>query len=102
MRLMAVTYDIQAGQDEQLIIVKLGFSDVRILSKNYIAEDPQLREACVLPGGSLFRTGTMSYLTRIPGNFEIVGGRGRKYYFTSLSGIVRCFIYISFMIITKV
>ena len=25
MRLMAVTYDIKAGQDEQLIIVKLGF-----------------------------------------------------------------------------
>ena len=52
MRKLAATYAIQAGQDEQLIKVKLGFSDVRILRKNYIAEAPQLREACILPGGS--------------------------------------------------
>ena len=52
MRKLAATYAIQVGQDEQVVKVKLGFSTVRILRKNYVAEAPSLREACVLPGGS--------------------------------------------------
>ena len=52
MRKLAATYAIQVGQEEQVVKVKLGFSDVRILRKNYIAQAPPLKEACVLPGGS--------------------------------------------------
>ena len=51
-RKLAAAYAIQVGQDEQVVKVKLGFSEVRILRKNYIANVPRLREACVLPGGA--------------------------------------------------
>ena len=52
MRKLAATYAIQVGQSEQVVRVKLGFSTTRIMRKNYVAEAPPLREACVLPGGS--------------------------------------------------
>ena len=52
MRKLAATYASLAGHEEQQIRIKLGFSDVRILRKNYIAQAPPLREACVLPGGT--------------------------------------------------
>ena len=74
MRKLAATYAIKAGQDEKLVKVKLGFSDVRNLRKNYVAEAPQLREACVLPGGSFMPKGTMSYLTRILIKFRVRRG----------------------------
>ena len=51
MRKLAASYAIQVGQEEQQVKIKLGFSDVRILRKNYVAQAPPLKEACVLPGG---------------------------------------------------
>ena len=48
---LAASYAIQVGQEEQQVKIKLGFSDVRILRKNYVAQAPPLKEACVLPGG---------------------------------------------------
>ena len=52
MRKLAATYAIQVGQPEDRVRVKLGFSSVRIMRKNYVAEAPPLRVACVLPGGA--------------------------------------------------
>ena len=52
MRKLAASYAIQVGQEEHQVKVKLGFSDVRILRKNYVAQVPPLKEACVLPGGT--------------------------------------------------
>ena len=43
MRKLAATYAIKAGQDGKLVKMKLGFSDVRNLRKNYVAEAQQLR-----------------------------------------------------------
>ena len=51
-RKLAAAYSLQVGHDEQVVKSKMGFSEVRILRKNYIAAVPALREACVLPGGS--------------------------------------------------
>ena len=52
MRKLAATYAIKVGQPEEKVRVKLGFSAVRIMRKNYVAEAPPLRVACVLPGGT--------------------------------------------------
>ena len=51
-RKLAASHALQEGQDEQVIKVKMGFSEVRILRKNYIAPVPRLKVACVLPGGT--------------------------------------------------
>ena len=51
-RKLAAAYSLQVGQDEQVVKSKMGFSEIRILRKNYVAPVPELREACVLPGGS--------------------------------------------------
>ena len=61
-RKFAASYSIQVGQDEQVVKARMGFSEVRILRKNYIAPVPQLRVACVLPGGPFIpdRTHEMS------------------------------------------
>ena len=52
MRKLAATYAWKVGRSEELVREKLGFYSLRILKKNYIAEAPELREACVLPGGA--------------------------------------------------
>ena len=48
---LAATYAIKVGQPEEMVRVKLGFSALRIMKKNYVADAPPLRVACVLPGG---------------------------------------------------
>ena len=40
--------------NELTIKEKMGFSEVRILRKNYIASVPDLTIACVFPGGTFF------------------------------------------------
>ena len=52
LRNLAASHALNEGQDEQLIKVKMGFWEVRILRKNYIAPVPNLKVACILPGGS--------------------------------------------------
>ena len=52
MRKLAASYAVWAGQDEQIILSCMGFSSGKIFRKNYVAEVPPLRVACVLPGGS--------------------------------------------------
>ena len=61
-RKFAASYSIQVGHDEQVVKSRMGFSEVRILRKNYIALVPQLRVACVLLGGPFIpdRTHEMS------------------------------------------
>ena len=51
-RKLAASHSIQAGQNEQTIKEKMGFSEVNILRKNYIAQVSNLKVACVLPGGT--------------------------------------------------
>ena len=51
-RKLAASHAFQEGQSEEVIKVKMGFSEVRILRKNYIAPVPKLKVACVLPGGT--------------------------------------------------
>ena len=41
-RKLAAAYSLQVGQDEQVVKSKMGFSEVRILRKNYTAELPPL------------------------------------------------------------
>ena len=49
---LTASYAVWAGQDEQIILSRMGFSSGRIFHKNYVAEVPPLRVAYVLPGGS--------------------------------------------------
>ena len=51
-RKLAASHSTQAGHNERIIKEKMGFSEVKILKKNYIAKVPDLKVACVLPGGS--------------------------------------------------
>ena len=51
-RKLPASHSIQAGQKEQIVKEKMGFSEVKILRKNYIAQVPKLKVACVLPGGT--------------------------------------------------
>ena len=51
-RKFAASYSIQVGHDEQVVRSRMGFSEVKILRKNYVAPVPPLQVACVLPGGS--------------------------------------------------
>ena len=51
-RKLAASHSTQAGHNERTIKEKMGFSEVKILRKNYIAKVPDLRIAWVLPGGS--------------------------------------------------
>ena len=51
-RKLAASHSTQAGHNERTIKEKMGFSEVKILKKNYIARVPGLSIACVLPGGS--------------------------------------------------
>ena len=51
-RKLAASHSIQACQNEQTIKEKMGFSEVNILRKNYIAQVSNLKVACVLPGGT--------------------------------------------------
>ena len=53
-RKLAASHSIKAGHNERIILEKMGFSEVGILRKNYIARVPDLSIACVLPGGSFF------------------------------------------------
>ena len=55
-RKLAASHSIKAGHDERIIKEKMGFSEVKILRKNYIARVPDLSIACVLPGGSFIPT----------------------------------------------
>ena len=50
-RKLAAAYSLQVGHDE-VVKSKIGFSELRILRKNYFVPVPALREACVLPGGT--------------------------------------------------
>ena len=52
MRKLAATYAWKVGRSEELVREKLGFYSLSILRKNYISDAPDLREACVLPGGA--------------------------------------------------
>ena len=51
-RKLAASHSTQAGHNERVIKEKIGFSEVKILKKNYIAKVPDLKVACVLQGGS--------------------------------------------------
>ena len=77
-RKLAAAYSLQVGHDEQVVKSKMGFSEVRILRKNYIAPMPVLGEACVLPGGSFLLTGPTNFRTRILIKSLKARGRGRK------------------------
>ena len=51
-RKLAASHALGEGQDEQVVKVKMGLSEVRILRKNYVAPVPKLKVDCVLPGGT--------------------------------------------------
>ena len=51
-RKFAASYASQVGQDEDLVRKVMGFSDLDILRKNYVAPVPFLKMHCVLPGGT--------------------------------------------------
>ena len=51
-RKLASSHAIRAGQKERIIKEKMGFSEVKILRKNYITQVPSLKVTCVLPGGT--------------------------------------------------
>ena len=59
-RKLAASHSTQAGHNERIIKEKMGFSEVKILKKNYIAKVPDLKVACVLPGGSFIPNRTHS------------------------------------------
>ena len=51
-RKLAASHSIQAGHEEQVVKEKMGFSEIKMLRKNYIAQVPRLKVACVLSGGT--------------------------------------------------
>ena len=51
-RKLAASRSVQAGHNEHTIKEKMGFSEVKILRKNYIARVPNLKVTCVFPGGT--------------------------------------------------
>ena len=51
-RKFAASYASQVGQDEEFVRKVMGFSDVSIFRKNYVAPVPFLKMHCVLPGGT--------------------------------------------------
>ena len=53
-RKLAASHSFKAGHNIDVIKDKMGFSEIKILKKNYIAKVPDLSIACVLPGGTFF------------------------------------------------
>ena len=51
-RKLAASHAMCEGQDEEVVKSKMGFSEVRIFRKNYVAPVSKLKVACVLPGGT--------------------------------------------------
>ena len=51
MRKLAASLAIAVGQDEGDVRLRMGFSSLTILRKNYVARVPPLKFSCVLPGG---------------------------------------------------